>query len=130
MFTKLVVGTGVFTAFTLYKEYNYKQKSETEPFYVNLMLWPSTETIKNALRKEPTVFATMPEKWQTQEICDFVVSIDPLMYEFIPDKFKTIKMDFDAVEANFLNLDYVPDDKLTPKFLDSVTKNKIGAADE
>ena len=63
------------------------------------------------------VFDYIPSQYNTQEICDRVVSQDPFFIVYCPDKYKFQRMCDEAVDDSLAALKLVPDWFVTSKMI-------------
>ena len=61
------------------------------------------------------VFASIPDKYKTQEICNIPVSLRPLLIVFCPDKYKTQIMCDEAIDDSAAALKLILDWFVTSK---------------
>ena len=61
------------------------------------------------------VFDSIPNQYETQEICDRVVSEDPFLVVYCSDKYKTQRMCDEAVDNSLTALKLIPDWFVTSK---------------
>jgi len=77
---------------------DFRQKASETNTYIHLY----EQFIKNGC------FKYIDPDRQTQELCDYALSIDPLNLQYCKDEFKNFNMCYDCLKKNCLNYKYIP----------------------